>query len=356
MSFCCAICKEFEQQTTLGGKCNLTNKFISDSTNPKESCSLGKPIDFVDSTGIMTKIQVGLIDNSDFIMRKVDEHIVSELVLNIKEHGLLQPIMVRETESNRFEIIFGRHRLEACRRLGYRSISAIIKTCSEEEAIFLQIIENIQRNNKQGILKQGMFYATLQKKGLSTRQIGKRIGKSGVYVQDCISVAVKLHPKLRPLVEQLKINRSMAHRIAELPRNKQVEITKRAINEKWRIKDFELHCRGNRIVECHCLTCPKHGHILKNRKKKPPLGEVYFAGTWIRRRSNKEEEQCAFCGKTFTSGDYTFPLKYNGNLTSLQSCEDCAIPRLPEDFVRLFEHFRVVDPYMRLTTKVLIHT
>jgi ParB/RepB/Spo0J family partition protein len=358
MSFCCAACKDFEQQTYLEGRCRLTNTRIKDSSDPNESCGLGKPTIISDGFGSICEVSISSVRSSAFVMRELDESVISDLVLNIKERGLLQPIMVRRIEKD-YEIVFGRHRLEACKRLGYERIAAIVKEYSEEEAIFIQIIENIQRNSKEGIIQQGTFYAALNKKGLSTRDIGKKIGKSGVYISDCISVAVKLHPTLRPLIVQKKISPSMAHRIAELNPERQLEVAQRAVEENWRVRDFELNCRQRVIHNCHCLTCPVHGPMLSAKRKMPPLKELYFAGTWIRRRSNVELDECVYCGHVSEVGEYEFPLKWKGSLTSYVSCQGCAIPRLPEEFVKLFGHYNLSDPFLRKTglqLSVISHT
>ena len=348
MSFCCAVCKEYKQETHLQGRCELTRSIIKDSTDPKASCALGKPAIFSAGVADTCPIKVSAIMQSDFQMRDLDQTVISDLILNIKERGLLQPIMVRRIDRG-YEIIFGRHRLEACRRLGYKEIPAIIKECSEEDAIFIQIAENIQRNSKEGIIKQGSFYVTLQHRGWSTYEIGKKIGKSAVYVGDCISVAVKLHPKLRQLVDQKRIMPSLAHRIAELSLDKQLEVAERALSEKWRVRDFELNVRGKETHTCHCLTCSVHGPLLQHHRKQPPLDDFYFVGAWIRRRSNEEHEKCVYCGHDVEKGEYVFPLKYKNNLTSFIACEQCAIPRLPEEFVKLFGHYCISDPFMRKT-------
>jgi ParB family chromosome partitioning protein len=340
MSFCCAICKDYEQQTHLRGKCLKTKTLIVDSTDPKQACSLGKPVNFNDGGANVTTVEIQSIVKSTFVMREIDESVVSDLVLNIKEHGLLQPIMVRETKKG-YEIVFGRHRLEACKRLGYKQISAIIRNIGEDDAVFLQITENIQRNSKDGLLRQGMFYSRLHKHGWSTYDIGKKIGKSAVYVGDCIAVAEKLHPDLKLLLSQRKIVPSMAHRIAELPKERQIEIAEKVLTENWRVKDFELQVRQRKVIECHCLTCPKHGMLLREKcQRHPPEDEMYFAGTWIRRRSNKECEECVFCGHLFEIGEYCFPLKHNGALLSFVSCESCALSRVPEEFIKLFNYYR----------------
>src|SRR5208282_2002821 len=72
-----------------------------------------------------TEVDIDQLKLSTHLLRPVDETIVSELVRSIGHTGLLQPILVRRCADG-LEIVFGNHRVEACRRLGYSKISAFI--------------------------------------------------------------------------------------------------------------------------------------------------------------------------------------------------------------------------------------
>ncbi|MEM3151738.1 MAG: ParB N-terminal domain-containing protein, partial [Candidatus Bathyarchaeia archaeon] len=94
----------------------------------------------------ITYVEVSKIIPNKFKVRELDETVVKELMDSIKINGLLQPIMVRPIEAGiGYEIIFGLHRFEAVKRLGLKLIPAIITSVSDEEALLMNIIENLQR-------------------------------------------------------------------------------------------------------------------------------------------------------------------------------------------------------------------
>jgi len=92
----------------------------------------------------LVEIPIDKIKPSRFRLIDLNQSAVMELTKSIKASGLLQPIMVKPSGEN-YELVFGLHRLEACKRLGWRKIQAIVKPVSDEEAFLASLIENIQR-------------------------------------------------------------------------------------------------------------------------------------------------------------------------------------------------------------------
>jgi ParB family chromosome partitioning protein len=93
-------------------------------------------------------IQIDLIDCGIYQPRKshkISDEIINELVGSIREHGILQPIIVRLSSSKRYELIAGERRLKAAIKLGFKDIPAVIKKIDEQEAFAIALIENIQR-------------------------------------------------------------------------------------------------------------------------------------------------------------------------------------------------------------------
>ncbi|MEM2921766.1 MAG: ParB/RepB/Spo0J family partition protein, partial [Candidatus Bathyarchaeia archaeon] len=110
------------------------------------------------------KIDISNIRNNRFKIRPLDEQTVANLMTSIQNIGLLQPISVRRVEGG-FELIFGMHRLEACRRLGWKDISATIMEISEQESFLVQIAENLQRNQVINPVEEGRGYKELLNQG-----------------------------------------------------------------------------------------------------------------------------------------------------------------------------------------------
>jgi len=332
----CIACAYFEARGHLAGYCTLSKTVIPDGSDPSHACAQWKVAEANHAMSEIIQMSVNQIEQSEYMMRRIDETVVADLVVSIQAHGLLQPLMVRKGQ-DRYVVVFGRHRLIACQRLGWENVPVIVREVSEREARFIQIVENIQRNIKLDAVREGQLYSELHKQdGLSTYAIGRKIGKSAVYVQDRISIYEKLHPKIQTMVSQGVVNASIGHRIAEAPRERQLDLATKVEADNLSVAQLENLLRhSTEPVKCDCRDCPTHGRLLKIGKQ-PPLDQFYFAGAWIRVRSNIEERSCIFCGHVMEIGEYSFPLRFKGTLTTYESCQSCAFARAPPDFEPMF--------------------
>lgn len=108
---------------------------------------------------------------------------------------MLQPILVRPTGSS-YEVVFGHHRLEACKRLGWESIPAVIGKMSFDESFLTNVVENLQRNIQINALTEAKGYIALIDHGWTINKIAMRLGKSDSYVSDRIGLVRRLHPEV----------------------------------------------------------------------------------------------------------------------------------------------------------------
>jgi ParB family transcriptional regulator, chromosome partitioning protein len=120
------------------------------------------------------------IDRNPYQTRKVfDEDAIAELADSIRVQGLLQPIVVRPgKESGRFTLILGERRLRASQFADIKTIPAIVKRVSEQQAAEMTIVENLQRREL-NCIEQADAFATLSTRfNLTQQQIGDRVGLS----------------------------------------------------------------------------------------------------------------------------------------------------------------------------------
>jgi ParB/RepB/Spo0J family partition protein len=109
--------------------------------------------------------------------------------------------------NDNFEIVFGNHRVEACKRLGWKEIPAIVRQASTEEGLILQIVENIQRNTIVNSVEEARAYKFLLNKGMTIQEIANKIGKSYQYVWSRMRLVDKLHPQILEGLEKNKFRR-----------------------------------------------------------------------------------------------------------------------------------------------------
>lgn len=107
-----------------------------------------------------------------------DESNLKDLSESIKEHGVIQPIIVTKIEENKFELIAGERRLQASKLVGLREIPAIVRVATHQEKLELALVENIQRHDLNAI-EEARAYKKLQNEfNLSQDDISKKTGKN----------------------------------------------------------------------------------------------------------------------------------------------------------------------------------
>jgi ParB/RepB/Spo0J family partition protein len=187
-------------------------------------------------------VEISKIRRPRFKLRVLDEALVANLMKSIEALGLLQPISVRKAGDS-YELIFGVHRLEACKRLGWRYIPAIVMDIPEDESFLARVAENLQRNHVINAVEEGRGYKELLKKGWTLTRIAKKIGMSDSYVFDRINLYDNLDPSLK---EELAKNpngfMSVSHavRIASIKnRETQRELAKAVEKEKLSVRQLE---------------------------------------------------------------------------------------------------------------------
>jgi len=128
---------------------------------------------------------------------------IEELMASIKEKGILQPIIVRE-KNNRYEIIAGERRCVAAKNAGLRDIPCIEMNVSDNEAMELALIENLQRKDLSVFEEADGLNVLADMYGYSHKQISEKIGKARSTITEIISIS-KIPKKIRNLCEEFSI-------------------------------------------------------------------------------------------------------------------------------------------------------
>lgn len=125
---------------------------------------------------------------------------LAELMVSMKQSGLLQPVGVRELGRNRYELIFGNRRFAAATKLGWKRIDALILENDEDEnALLINAVENLQRLNV-APAEQGRIFSVLVEGGMTSEQIAARIGISARSVRSYVQLYRRLPKEYRSKV------------------------------------------------------------------------------------------------------------------------------------------------------------
>ncbi len=108
--------------------------------------------------------------------KRFDEAAIAELAASVGERGVLQPILVREVDGG-YEVVAGERRLRAAKIAGLESVPVLVRDLSDQEALEIAIVENLQREDLNDV-EQARAYKQLLDYGLSQEQVAQAVGKS----------------------------------------------------------------------------------------------------------------------------------------------------------------------------------
>lgn len=125
---------------------------------------------------------------------------LQELADSIKEHGVIQPLIVRSAE-NGFELVAGERRWRAARLAGLKSVPCLLRELSEEENALIAIIENMQREDLNPIEEAEGLNRMIEAFGLTQEQVSKSVGKSRPYITNSLRL-LKLPMEIKDMLSQ----------------------------------------------------------------------------------------------------------------------------------------------------------
>jgi ParB family chromosome partitioning protein len=161
------------------------------------------------------------------------------LAQSIKENGILQPIIVRESGLVGYEILAGERRFRASQLAGRETIPAIIRNYSDSEMMVLSVLENLQRDDLTAIDEAKSYQQLSKQLGLTHEQIGQKLGKSRAYVSNTLRL-LSLPDAVIDLVEHHQISAAHARALAGLSDEAlQVKLAQRVVNENMTVRTLE---------------------------------------------------------------------------------------------------------------------
>lgn len=140
---------------------------------------------------------------------------LEELAASIREHGVLQPILVRPIGINRFQLIAGERRWRASKIAGLETIPALIEDIDDDTALEISIIENLQREDISPLDEASMYDRMIRDHGYSIRKLAEKLGKDKGYVENRLRLA-DAPDEVRALVSVRKDTLSHAYELMKV--------------------------------------------------------------------------------------------------------------------------------------------
>ena len=162
---------------------------------------------------------------------------IQELAQSIKENGLIQPIIVRQSPVIGYEILAGERRYRASIEAGLSEVPVIIKKLSDQEMMVHSIIENLQREDLNPI-EEAKAYQSLIDKGYTHADIAEKMGKSRPYITNLVRL-LTLPDFILKDVETGKLSQAHARLLIQLPLKEQKNLLNRIQKEDLSVRQVE---------------------------------------------------------------------------------------------------------------------
>ena len=192
--------------------------------------------------------------------KEFDREKLDELAQSIKENGVIQPIIVRQSPVIGYEILAGERRYRASLLAGLRSIPAVVKQLSDQEMMVQSIIENLQRENLNPI-EEARAYESLIDKGFTHTEIADKMGKSRPYISNSIRL-LSLPEQILSEVENGKLSQAHARSLVGLNKEQQDYFFQRIIGEDISVRKLEAL-----LTEKKQKKLQKNDHFIQNEEE-----------------------------------------------------------------------------------------
>lgn len=169
--------------------------------------------------------------------QEFDDEQLNALAASIREKGLIQPIVVRETDDG-YQIIAGERRWRACRLLGMSEIKAIVRDAGDEEMAELALIENLQREDLSPIEEAQAYQTLLLSTGMTQVQLADRLGRS----QSALANKLRLLTLSQPVQDALRarqITERHGRALLDLDAGQQEQLLAKIIGQNWTVRRTE---------------------------------------------------------------------------------------------------------------------
>lgn len=170
--------------------------------------------------------------------KSFDDEKLQELANSIKEHGLIQPVILRQAEKG-YEIVAGERRWRACRKAGLKEIPCMIKDLTDEQNMLVAIIENMQREDLNPIEEAEGLNQMISSFGMTQEEVSKSVGKSRPYITNSLRL-LKLPQKVRNMVSEGNLTTGHARAIAGIgDQEKQIKLAEFVLQKELSVREIE---------------------------------------------------------------------------------------------------------------------
>lgn len=224
-----------QKKRGLGRGLDALLRDTSKESAPSEDQAAAESTDYA----VLKHLPVELIQRGQYQPRRdIEPEALEELAQSIKAQGVMQPIVVRAIGPKKYEIIAGERRWRATQLAGLPTIPALIRELSDETALAMALIENIQREDLNAMEEAIALHRLQTEFELTQQEVAQAVGKSRSTVANFLRL-MSLPKETQTLLERGDIEMGHAKAILGLPADKQAEIARLVVAKGFTVRETE---------------------------------------------------------------------------------------------------------------------
>ncbi len=193
----------------------------------------------VSSEGVQTVKITDIEPNRKQPRKNFDKEKITALSVSIKDHGLIQPIVVMKNKSGRFTIVAGERRWRAAKEAGLKEVPVIVNEYTDEEAAEIALIENLQRENLNPLEEALGYKSLIDEYDMTQEEVSQRIGKGRSSIANSLRL-LTLEKEITEKIVTGEITSGHARAILSLEeKEKRIELTNKIIEENLNVRQAE---------------------------------------------------------------------------------------------------------------------
>lgn len=178
------------------------------------------------------------------VRREFDDNALSELAASIKEHGVMQPVVVRPLSEDRYQLIIGERRWRACRQAGLENIPVVIRRVDDLASSEMMLIENVQREDLNPLEEAQAYKRLLDEFKLTQEDVSRRVGKSRAFIANSLRL-LHLPPDVRELLAKGSLSAGHGKALLGLAHpDRQCALAKKIVEHGLSVRETEQVVQG----------------------------------------------------------------------------------------------------------------
>jgi ParB family chromosome partitioning protein len=176
---------------------------------------------------------------------RFDEEQLKDLIESIREHGIIQPLIVTRLDDGKYQLIAGERRWRSAQSLGLKTVPAVVREFSEQKKLEVALIENLQRQDLNALEVAKAYQRLMDEFNLTQESLSKRVGKSRPAIANTVRLLTAA-PEVQEAIEGGEISEGHARVLAGLPHDDQRVMLQQIKKLKLNVRDTEK--AGKEIV------------------------------------------------------------------------------------------------------------